>query len=93
MIDIETLARDFDARLKRLEALHPPKRPKPELKPTGLNIDPKAVRASMAKNGWNQSDLARQLKVGKDRVSVWLSGKECPSPEHWDLLRRFVDIV
>ena len=89
MIDIEIL----DARLKRLEELHPPKKTKSKRAPKWLHIDPKAVRASMTEKGWNQSDLARQLKVGKDRVSVWLSGKECPSPEHWDLLRRFVDIV
>jgi ribosome-binding protein aMBF1 (putative translation factor) len=84
---------NIEARLNRLEALHPPKRPKPKQEPKRLHIDPKAVRASMAANGWNQSDLARQMGVGKYLISVWLSGKNCPSSEHWALLAQFVDVV
>ena len=90
----DAILRDHEERLKRLEErfeeLRPPKRPKPE--PQGLHIDAKAVRASMAEKGWNQSDLARMLGVGKDRVSVWLSGKTV-RPEHWALLCQCVDVV
>jgi hypothetical protein len=93
---------EIDARLKRIEELLLQERPKPKQE---LHIDPKAVRASMAEKGWNQSDLAAQLfgrrinsagkndAIGKDRISVWLSGKACPSPKHFALLRQFVDIV
>ena len=83
---------DHEDRIKRLEELVLPKI-KPKKEPKFLHIDPKAVRASLKENGWNQSDLARAMRIGKDRISVWLSGKNIPTKEHWDLLRKFVDIV
>lgn len=100
----EAILRNHEERIKRLEELHRPKRPKPkrELWP----LDPKPVLASMAEKGWSQSDLAalmfggykinnqgKRTAIGKDRISVWLSGKNCPSPEHRALLAQFVDLV
>ena len=94
--DHEERIKRLEERVKRLERRGPGDR---------LHIDARAVRASMAEKGWNQSDLAAQMwgraissegknvAKGKDRLSVWLSGKGSPSPANWSLLRKFVDVV
>ena len=98
------LLRSIDTRLKRLEESHPPKKPKRKPKPF-IELDPKPVLAAMAEKGWSPSDLAGQIwgykinnqgkrtAIGKDRISVWLSGKNRMSRKNFDLLRQFVDVV
>jgi hypothetical protein len=93
-----------DAILRRIEDRLAPKRPKP--KPERfIKLDPKPVLASLAEKGWNQSDLAgkiwgwkkdkqgKRTAIGKDRISVWLSGKNRVSRKNFDLLAQFVDVV
>ena len=100
----EAVLRNIEERLKRLEELRWPKRPKP--KPERfIQLDPKPVLASMAEKGWSQSDLAAAMngrKISsegknvankKDRISVWISGKNRMSRKNFDLLRQFVDVV
>ena len=86
---MDEILRDHEERLTKLEALCLPRK----LKLKTPYVDAKAVRASMAEKGWNQSDLARQLGVGKYLVSVWLSGKNRPSPKNWARLQQVIDVV
>ena len=97
---------DIDARLKRVEttlaALLAPKRSKRR------HIDPKfrnILRRSMDEKELSASDLAakiwgrhissegKDVAKGRDRISVWLAGKEYPSPKNMALLAQFVDVV
>jgi hypothetical protein len=99
---------DIDARLKRVEAtlaaLLAPKRSKRK----GRHIDPKfrnILRRSMDEKELSASDLAgkiwgrhissegKDVAKGRDRISVWLAGKEYPSPKNMALLAQFVDVV
>ncbi len=105
MNDVKQLRDAVASILTRLERIE--KRLKVNA-PSGAfrHIDPKAVRASLKEKGWTQSDLAAAMFGGrrinaegkldaikKDRISVWLAGKQSPSPENWAKLRQFVDVV
>lgn len=101
MAEIEDRIARLEDRVTKLEGR---RAPEPTRK-LGLNIDPKAVRASLAEKGWTQSDLAAAMfgrrrnvrgaldAVGKDLISTWLSGKSRPSAENWARLRQYVEVV
>ena len=65
--EILGLLRSIDARFRGLEERLKLKAVKAPKEVRWIYLDPKPVRASMAEKDWNQSDLARQLRVGKDR--------------------------
>jgi hypothetical protein len=103
MDEVLEVLKSIDARLKRIEERLPRDRSK-----QGRHIDPKfrhILRRSMQEKGYNGSDLAAAMwgrridsqgknqAVGRDRISVWLAGKNYPSNESMALLSQFVDIV
>jgi hypothetical protein len=104
MMDYEARIEKLEARIERLEAL-PKRPPKQKRWERFIKLDRKPVLASMAEKGWNQSDLAgeiwgwktdkqgKRVAIGKDRISVWISGKSRMSRKHFDLLRQHVDVV
>jgi hypothetical protein len=105
MMDYEARIEKLEARIERLEKLSLPKRPPKQKRERFIKLDRKPVLASMAEKGWKPSDLAGQIwgykrdkqgkrtAIGKDRISVWLSGKERVSRKNFDLLGQFVDLV
>lgn len=100
----DAVLRDIDARLRRIEERLPPPKPKKRWR----HVDPQfrhILRQSMQEKGLSASDLAAQMfgrkissegknvAIGKDRISVWLTGKNYPSDAHMALLAQFVDVV
>jgi chemotaxis receptor (MCP) glutamine deamidase CheD len=104
----DAVLRDHEERIKRLEELLLPKRPKPK-RGRRRRGDPKFARnlkKSMEEKGFNQSDLAarvfegyktssegKKVAKGKDRISRWVNGHEFPSDKYLALLAQFVDVV
>jgi hypothetical protein len=93
MEEILGLLRSIDARFKGVEERLKLKAVKAPKEVRWVYLDQKPIRATMRGKGWNQSDLARELKVGKDQVSVWLSGKQRFPVKRLAWLQQFVDIV
>ena len=93
MDEILRILKSIDARFAGIEERLKLKAIKAPKEVRWVYLDPKPVRASMREKGWNQSDLARQLKVGKYQVSVWLSGKQRFPVKKLAWLQQFVDIV
>jgi hypothetical protein len=98
--------RNIETRVKRLEELHPPKKPKQRKPNRFITFDPKPALATMAANGWRQSDVAgkiwgyrinnqgKRTANGKELISVLFSGKQKRvSRKTFDLLAQFVDVV
>jgi len=44
------------------------------------------LQSLMLKKGWNQSDLARKVGIGRDSVSQYVRGRSIPSPPNLDKL-------
>lgn len=44
------------------------------------------LQSLMLKKGWNQSDLARKVGIGRDSVSQYVRGRSIPSPSNLDKL-------
>ena len=93
MDEILRLLKSIDTRFKGLEDQLKLKAARAPKEVRWVYLDSKPIRASMREKGWNQSDLARQLGVGKDQVSVWLSGKQRFPVKRLAWLQQFVDIV
>lgn len=52
---------------------------------------PSALRRRMAELGISQSEAARRMGVGRDRVSLWLRGRT-PDVRHGEALAAFLGI-
>lgn len=48
----------------------------------------KRLQKLMDQKGWNQSDLARQAKIGRDSVSVYCRGRSAPGTKHLAAMAR-----
>ena len=52
----------------------------------------KRLQSLMLKKGWNQSELARKVGIGRDSVSQYVRGRSIPSPANLDKLAGILGI-
>ena len=50
------------------------------------------LRDLIFKKGWNQSDLARKAKMGRDSISTYIRGRSVPTPQNLERLSKALDI-
>ncbi|MBC16568.1 MAG: hypothetical protein CL942_15835 [Desulfovibrio sp.] len=52
----------------------------------------KRLLSLMLKKGWNQSELARKVGIGRDSISQYVRGRSVPSPANLDKLAGILGI-
>ena len=52
----------------------------------------KRLQSLMLKKGWNQSELARKVGIGRDSVSQYVRGRSIPSPANLNKLAGILGI-
>ncbi len=52
----------------------------------------KRLYSLMLKKGWNQSEMARRVGIGRDSVSQYVRGRSIPSPANLDKLATILGI-
>ena len=52
----------------------------------------KRLLSLMLKKGWNQSELARKVGIGRDSISQYVRGRSIPSPANLDKLAGILGI-
>lgn len=50
------------------------------------------LQALMLQKGWNQSDLSRQAKLGRDAISTYIRGVSFPEPKNLQRLAKALGI-
>lgn len=52
----------------------------------------KRLYSLMLKKGWNQSEMARRVGIGRDSISQYVRGRSIPSPANLDKLATILGI-
>ena len=52
----------------------------------------KRLYSLMLKKGWNQSEMARRVGIGRDSISQYVRGRSIPSPANLDKLAGILGI-
>lgn len=56
-------------------------------------VFPKILKSYMEKNHYNQSDIAKHLRVSKQLVSDWVNGKKFPGVEKMGMLAELFGVL